>query len=58
MGKKGCSCDEKFSQLTCRICSSGTPLLYWCEICQQLVPEKRCSSCGLKTRKVRQPGQK
>lgn len=55
---KRCNEGENDSQMTCRTCGYGAPVLYWCETCQQLVPDKRCPGCGLKTRKVRHPGQK
>ncbi|MHB8121713.1 MAG: hypothetical protein ACYDG4_06110 [Desulfuromonadaceae bacterium] len=42
----------------CLTCGNGAPLLYWCETCQKLVSDKRCPDCGLKSRKIRQPGQK
>lgn len=57
MNEKECNCSEKDNELTCRSCSSATPP-YWCETCQRLVPEKRCPECGLKCRKVYQPGLK
>jgi predicted RNA-binding protein with PUA domain len=56
MNRQGCTCSEKNPEMTCRLCGSDLPLAYWCETCQQLVPDKRCPHCGLKTRKVRQPG--
>ncbi|MBW4056197.1 MAG: hypothetical protein HIU83_12515 [Proteobacteria bacterium] len=55
MNNKKCSGSENNPQQTCRACEKGAPQLYWCETCQQLVPDKRCPGCGLKTRKVRQP---
>lgn len=58
MTRDECHCDEKDGELTCRMCAKGIDLPYWCETCQQLVPEKRCLGCGLKARKVRQPVQK
>ena len=32
------------------------PPSYWCEICGQVVTDKRCPLCGLKTRKIRMEG--
>jgi predicted RNA-binding protein with PUA domain len=29
---------------------------YWCDICQQVVTDKRCPLCGLKARKMRMGG--
>jgi predicted RNA-binding protein with PUA domain len=54
MDNTGCNCSNKASEMTCRINSRGEPLPYWCETCQQLVADKRCPGCGLKSRKVRQ----
>jgi len=34
-------------------CAKKTRFLYWCEVCERTVEEKRCPSCGLKTRKIR-----
>ncbi|MFZ2950277.1 MAG: hypothetical protein WA003_12400 [Desulfuromonadaceae bacterium] len=51
-----CGCGKKESGLACRECDGGMLLPYWCETCKKPVPEKRCPSCGLKCRKVRQPG--
>lgn len=55
MDRKEGSCSENNSGMACRVCDNGIPLLYWCETCQRLLPDKRCPSCGLKGRKVRQP---
>lgn len=55
MDKKGCSCSEKNSEVTCRGCDLAE-LPYWCETCKKLVSEKRCPGCGLKCRKARQVG--
>ena len=57
MDKEGCNCNDKDAGKTCRLCDQGISLPYWCETCERLVPEKRCLGCGLKARKVRQPGQ-
>jgi len=57
MDKKECNCVAKKAETACLTCGNEAPLLYWCETCQQLVPDKRCPNCGLKSRKARQPGQ-
>lgn len=56
MDKPGCNCGKQHPETTCRICGGAMPLPYWCEMCERLVPAKRCPYCGLKARKVRQPG--
>jgi len=52
MDREACSCRDEGMETTCRFCGNDTPLPYWCETCQRLVPEKRCQCCGLKARKV------
>ena len=44
---------RKHPETGCPECCAA-PLAYWCEVCQQQVPEKRCPLCGLKARKMRQ----
>jgi predicted RNA-binding protein with PUA domain len=51
MAEKKCA-DEK-AGTACRNCAKEAPLLFWCEVCEKTVEEKRCPSCGLKTRKIR-----
>lgn len=29
------------------------PVLYWCEVCEQMFDSKRCPLCGMKLKKVR-----
>jgi predicted RNA-binding protein with PUA domain len=41
---------------SCPVCEERDPAGYWCEICGQVVTDKRCSLCGLKTRKMRMEG--
>lgn len=48
------SCPCTGSASSCLPCE-GLINLYWCETCQQDVPEKRCPTCGLKARKIRTP---
>jgi len=55
MDREACSCGDKDAEIACRMCGNETPLPYWCETCQRLVPEKRCQCCGLKARKVIDP---
>jgi hypothetical protein len=47
-----CFCSRKHPEEGCPECCTS-PLEYWCEVCQQNVPEKRCPFCGLKARKMR-----
>lgn len=44
---------EKNADRKCRKGGSETSFSYWCETCQQQIPEKRCPGCGLKARKIR-----
>lgn len=44
------------SQENCRKCINEDRLLYWCQVCNQAVAEKRCPMCGLKARRMRQSG--
>lgn len=55
--KEECGCYDKRPETTCRTCGTDTPLPYWCETCERLVPEKRCPCCGLKARKVNGPAE-
>lgn len=48
--------NDKDAERTCQLCDQCTPLPYWCETCERLVPEKRCLGCGLKAKRVRRPG--
>ncbi|GAM09580.1 hypothetical protein OR1_01860 [Geobacter sp. OR-1] len=52
MNPERCACDEKTSD-KCRICQEEQLPLYWCERCNQAVPEKRCPLCGLKARRMK-----
>ena len=56
MDRQGCCCSDEDTKISCELCDSEAALPYWCETCQRLVAEKRCPCCGLKARKVRQPG--
>jgi predicted RNA-binding Zn-ribbon protein involved in translation (DUF1610 family) len=49
----GCIRIRKHPEAGCPDCGKFQ-LSYWCDICQQEVPEKRCPFCGLKARKMRQ----
>jgi predicted RNA-binding protein with PUA domain len=51
-----CECCKNTPAAACQHCTTGTPLLYWCDTCQQPVPEKRCPDCGLKSRRMRESG--
>ena len=51
MAEKNCTDDK--AGTACRNCAKNAPLLFWCEVCEKTVEEKRCPSCGLNTRKVR-----
>jgi len=44
---------EEKATAPCASCGQKPQLRYWCEVCEKVVDEKRCPSCGLKTRKVR-----
>lgn len=55
MARPDCHCNDKDAGKTCRQCDQDLSLPYWCEMCERLVPEKRCPGCGLKARKVRRP---
>jgi len=41
---------------SCPVSEKREPPDYWCEICGQVVTDKRCPLCGLKTRKIRMEG--
>jgi len=41
---------------SCPVCEKRECLGYWCEICGQVVTDKRCPLCGLKARKMRMEG--
>ncbi|MGA7826777.1 MAG: hypothetical protein WCA04_03895 [Geobacteraceae bacterium] len=45
--------DQNTNKKACERCRNETQFLYWCEVCEKAVEEKRCPSCGLKTRKIR-----
>ena len=45
-----CGCGEKHEE-GCAGCRPDEPLPFWCESCERFVAEKRCPSCGLKTRR-------
>jgi Zn finger protein HypA/HybF involved in hydrogenase expression len=47
------ACGGGKSGEACQLCGSKEPPRYWCEVCEQAVPDKRCPLCGLKTRKIR-----
>ena len=53
MKSEECISEKKDSGFTCELCGEERALLYWCNTCERLVPEKRCLGCGLKARKVR-----
>ncbi|HEX2768767.1 MAG TPA: hypothetical protein VHN12_05745 [Geobacteraceae bacterium] len=40
----------------CPACGKKELSGYWCDICQQVVTDKRCPLCGLKARKMRMKG--
>jgi len=46
-------CSDEGTDDCCESCSKKVQFLYWCEVCEKPVEEKRCPSCGLKTRKIR-----
>ncbi len=52
MGDEKCTCGERSGQ-ACPVCGKGEPPVYWCEVCDRAVADKRCPFCGLKTRKMR-----
>jgi len=41
---------------SCPVCGNREPPGYWCETCGEVVTDKRCPLCGLKTRKMRMEG--
>jgi len=48
-----CGADQQDS---CPVCEKKESPGYWCETCGQVVADKRCPLCGLKTRKMRMEG--
>jgi predicted RNA-binding protein with PUA domain len=47
-----CTCGDN-PRKACPVCEKRESPGYWCEICGQVVTDKRCPLCGLKTRKVK-----
>jgi predicted RNA-binding protein with PUA domain len=47
-----CTCGDN-QRKACPVCEKRESPGYWCEICGQVVTDKRCPLCGLKTRKVK-----
>ncbi len=52
MNEKKDACGEEAAE-TCPVCGKVEHQVYWCEVCDRVVPEKRCPFCGMKARKKR-----
>jgi len=46
------ACGNGTKEGSCPCCVEGNETWYWCDICRQAFPEKRCPQCGLKLKKM------
>jgi predicted RNA-binding Zn-ribbon protein involved in translation (DUF1610 family) len=47
-----CRCAGNKPGEDCPDCGADESLLFWCDTCEEAVPEKRCPLCGLKAKKI------